>query len=39
MNSASEVESLDPSKSRTVFLLLRDAILSGWRRASGCRAR
>ncbi len=29
MNIPSQLESLDPSKSRTVFLLLRDAILSG----------
>ncbi len=29
MNTPSQPEPLDPSKSRTVFLLLRDAILSG----------
>lgn len=29
MTRSSQIESLDPSKSRTVFLLLRDTILSG----------
>lgn len=29
MNNPPQIESLDPSKSRTVFLLLRDAIMSG----------